>query len=242
HFQQLQKDFEYYGITLDSTKGLHPNDKRFYSFDPDAVINNSFDVYDRLVKRKSKPQRPPVNHSTISHSDKYAETALNNELETLARTSNGNRNNQLFKSAASLAQLVAGGVLSENEVSAALHDTGLALGLPEWEVKRTINSGFDAGLKTPRKPAKSKRSKPLRTKEHTSNGKYKTKEFKNKTDKPKKNKDIEKGYPTALDAVEPPEKGSIEDYEAIRHTINDADKNELEELCDRDPMVAKMVQ
>src|SRR5699024_5180519 len=128
HYEQLKKGFQYYGITLDPTKGKHTNDLRYYSFDPDAVINKDFNVYDRLPQEKPKPTRPSVEVPQVNHSDKYAEAALNDELETLSRTANGNRNNQLFKSSAALAQLVAGGVLNKSEVANALYDTARSIG------------------------------------------------------------------------------------------------------------------
>jgi hypothetical protein len=56
YFEQLQLDFKSRGIILDSTKGKNPNDARFYSFDPDAVINDDFEIYDRLPEEKPKPQ------------------------------------------------------------------------------------------------------------------------------------------------------------------------------------------
>ncbi|HKK44506.1 MAG TPA: PriCT-2 domain-containing protein [Balneolaceae bacterium] len=60
YFEQLQIDFRKRGIILDSTKGKNPNDARFYSFDPDAVINEDFEVYDRLPREKPKPR--PTNY------------------------------------------------------------------------------------------------------------------------------------------------------------------------------------
>lgn len=64
YFEQLQLDFKSRGIILDSTKGKNPNDARFYSFDPDAVINEDFKVYDRLPEEKP---RPTVSNSQSSN-------------------------------------------------------------------------------------------------------------------------------------------------------------------------------
>lgn len=65
HFQQLDADFKELGILLDSTKGKNANDKRAYSYDPDAYIADDFEVYDRLPKKRIvfKKCLPPTSHS-----------------------------------------------------------------------------------------------------------------------------------------------------------------------------------
>lgn len=77
HFAQLQLDFKYFGITLDSSKGNNANDKRFYSFDPDAYIADDFEVYDRVPVVKPKPKTSrPVNDSVSKATrptDKYGD-------------------------------------------------------------------------------------------------------------------------------------------------------------------------
>jgi len=66
HFEQLQKDFEYFGITLDSSKGANANDKRYYSFDPDAYVADEFTVYDRLPAEKPPAPQPTTKRYTGS--------------------------------------------------------------------------------------------------------------------------------------------------------------------------------
>lgn len=65
HFEQLKTDFKRLGIHLDPSKGKNPNDARFLSYDPDAIIKSDFQVYDRLPLQSSKPKRKkfvsPVN-------------------------------------------------------------------------------------------------------------------------------------------------------------------------------------
>src|SRR5690625_363863 len=56
HFEALQADFKAFGITLDSSKGKNPNDARFYSYDPGAIIKDSFTVYKKFPPEK-KPRR-----------------------------------------------------------------------------------------------------------------------------------------------------------------------------------------
>ena len=51
-------DFKTRGIFLDHTKGKNPNDARFYSYDPEAIIKRDYKVYDRLpniIKPKNTP-------------------------------------------------------------------------------------------------------------------------------------------------------------------------------------------
>lgn len=151
HFEALQTDFKAFGITLDSTKGKNPNDARFYSYDPGAVIKDSFTVYMKLPPEPVQTYSTPPVHISKDYS-RYAETAFKDELNILSSAPPGNRNNQLFKSSASLAGLIAGGMLNKFEVKEALRDTALSIGLKSNEFNATIKSGFDAGFKTPRTP------------------------------------------------------------------------------------------
>lgn len=80
----------------------------------------------------------------------YGAVALDKELDTLARTPDGSRNNQLNTAAFNLGQLVAGGELDEREVRDKLSDVALAVGLSETETRKAISSGLAAGKKQPR--------------------------------------------------------------------------------------------
>jgi hypothetical protein len=48
HFEQLKRDFAYFNIKLDTSKGGNPTDMRIYSFDPDAYVAERFKIYDRI--------------------------------------------------------------------------------------------------------------------------------------------------------------------------------------------------
>ena len=89
----------------------------------------------------------PLNGNRIAA---YAEASLYGELDTLARTSEGQRNEQLNRSAFNLGQLVGGGVLNGNEVADCLSVTAQSLGLGDRETMRTIASGLEAGKQGPR--------------------------------------------------------------------------------------------
>jgi hypothetical protein len=80
----------------------------------------------------------------------YAQAALTRELDALAQTAIGGRNNRLNVAAFSLAQLVAGGELAEDEVRTRLLDVAVAIGLGEGEATRTVESGLAAGMLKPR--------------------------------------------------------------------------------------------
>lgn len=80
----------------------------------------------------------------------YCAAALQDELDRLARAPQGDRNNQLFRSAAALFGLVATGELGESEVAAALEATARQIGLDEAEVQATLRSARRTGTSTPR--------------------------------------------------------------------------------------------
>ena len=91
----------------------------------------------------------------------YAQTALDRELDELARTHEGQRNSQLNRAAYSLGQLVGAGLLDRADVESQLEATAGAIGLAEHETRATVKSGLDAGAKTPRDvPAASSPSAP----------------------------------------------------------------------------------
>lgn len=88
----------------------------------------------------------------------YGRAALEGELRSLAGTPEGDRNNQLNKSAFKLAGLVAGGELPAALVEAELTALARRIGLDAGEVVATFRSGFTAGGESPRAaPAKEER-------------------------------------------------------------------------------------
>ena len=94
----------------------------------------------------------PASAGSDEHHDAYGDAALKYECDAIAAASKGQRNDQLFRSACKLFELVAGGVLGESEVRAALLAAGIACGLPPFEAGKTIDSAQAHGLQRPRRP------------------------------------------------------------------------------------------
>ena len=94
---------------------------------------------------------------------RYAEAALKDEVLTLAGTPEGDRNNQLFKSTANMAEFIAAGLLDESDVISELTRAAENTGLGYEEIARTIRSGLDAGKQHPRKIPAREESDILKT-------------------------------------------------------------------------------
>src|SRR5262249_43401831 len=115
----------------------------------------------RSNKQPANFGQQATNSETWGRATAYAEAALKSEIASLAATLDGNRNNQLFQSAAALFSLVAGGVLNRNEVWQALLDTAKSIGLAESEARHTIASGEKHGHEQPRStPKRPEQQKP----------------------------------------------------------------------------------
>jgi hypothetical protein len=106
---------------------------------------------ERLAKKKKAENKPyPV--GAVTHSE-YADAALKNECGKVVMASEGSRNETLNAAAFSLGQLVGAGRLEEGVAVSALERAGLACGLDEDEVDKTVRSGMKAGIEDPRQPA-----------------------------------------------------------------------------------------
>ena len=98
----------------------------------------------------------------ISHLDRYAQAALDGELQRIRgaprpvvrhgqRLAGGGRNNAVHLAAFRLGQLAARGGIDQAAVWAQLIDTAVDVGLSTGEARRTIASGWRAGLRRPRR-------------------------------------------------------------------------------------------
>ena len=245
HFKALKADFEtHFGIKLDASKGKNPNDARFYSYDPGAIIKESFTVYTKLLTPKPKPQRRSLQHTNFGDHSNYVKTAFKKELEILSLSLHGGRNNQLFKSSASLAGFVASGLLTEPEVQQALFGTAEHLGLSEHEIKTTIRSGFDAGLKSPRsipeKTSIKRNYTPPPKRSTTIIPPANAKTLQNLTsDRFPIEQPIP--YPAEWDTIKPPEAGTDEYIEMIRAVIADSDTKQPDLVTELDNRITDIM-
>ena len=96
------------------------------------------------------PATPRASAAPVGRYTRYAQAALDRELDELARTREGARNSQLNRAAYALGQLVGAGALERSDVESLLESTALAIGLDPHETRATVKSGLDAGAKTPR--------------------------------------------------------------------------------------------
>lgn len=100
----------------------------------------------RPTARQSLAHPPNGN----GHGSSYGAAALRDELDHLARATEGTRNDKLNMAAFSLGQLVAGGELDRAEVAQGLLAVARRIGLDDREAEATIRSGLDAGAREPR--------------------------------------------------------------------------------------------
>ena len=98
---------------------------------------------------ETQAPRPTIRPATGAH-DRYAAAALAGELDALARTGEGGRNDRLNRSAFALGTLAATGALDPGRVGDQLHAVATAIGLGDGEATRTIASGLKAGMSKPR--------------------------------------------------------------------------------------------
>jgi hypothetical protein len=100
------------------------------------------------------PPKPPgtvhLLRPVTADAEPYALAALNAEVERVATAANGSRNHTLNRATFSLAQLVAGGALTEQTVREHLEAAAHTCGLDATEITATIDSGFRGGLQHPR--------------------------------------------------------------------------------------------
>lgn len=94
------------------------------------------------------------------HARHYALAALQSEQDRVANAAEGTRNTTLNAASFSLGQLVGGELLSHDEVEEVLSAAALACGLDEDEITRTVASGIQAGLQTPRAAPTNRPPKP----------------------------------------------------------------------------------
>ena len=140
-----------------SERSENENDqeKRFYRWANKTPIADAPEwLVDLSIKQRITPPTPhdkSTSPQTANISASYGQQALINEIDKLRGTGEGERNEQLNRSAFSLMQLVAGGELEESQVRTELKLAAESIGLSTDEIEKTIRSGFEAGRGEPRK-------------------------------------------------------------------------------------------
>ncbi len=98
----------------------------------------------------SIPSVEPARSLTQREIEHYSQAAFDDELVKLRAAREGDRNNQLNRSAFALGQFVGAGALDRSSVEAALEQAAHDIGLKGKEVALTIKSGIDDGRAKPR--------------------------------------------------------------------------------------------
>ncbi|MFI6818697.1 bifunctional DNA primase/polymerase [Nonomuraea sp. NPDC050328] len=107
----------------------------------------------RLEASPPTPAQPVRLVLPLDRRGAFLRAAIAGELDRLAAAPLGERNRTLFLAATALGQLVAGGALSESEVTKLLGQQGEAIGLRPSETRLTIASGLRNGARRPRSVA-----------------------------------------------------------------------------------------
>ena len=107
-------------------------------------------LYGEVVQARKEAKENARQASSNGLDTKYGLKALETERKELAGSPNGSRNAQLNRAAYALGQLVAGNELTRATVEQALTDAALACGLDDREIEKTLASGLESGMKSPR--------------------------------------------------------------------------------------------
>ncbi|WP_419996357.1 bifunctional DNA primase/polymerase [Streptomyces boninensis] len=96
------------------------------------------------------PQRPVTVALAADRRGKWLAAAVNGELKRVTASGPHEHNNALYLAAVALGQLVAGGELTSEDVTAWLADAAQRVGQADREAQKTIASGLRAGANRPR--------------------------------------------------------------------------------------------
>ncbi|AVZ74307.1 DNA primase [Streptomyces lunaelactis] len=105
-----------------------------------------------LLRPAPLPPQKPITIALTARDRRTAflRSAVNGELERVTRSGDDQHNNALYIASVALGQLVAGGELTEADVTGWLLTAALQVGQGEREARRTIASGLRAGVRRPR--------------------------------------------------------------------------------------------
>lgn len=103
-------------------------------------------------------EAPQIVSPSANGHTRYAAKALEAELALVQQAPEGTRNDTLNRAAFNLGQLVAAGVLERTGVERALEMAASTAGLTEREIRATVRSGIEGGMKQPRQLPEHKHS------------------------------------------------------------------------------------
>ncbi len=118
-------------------------------------LRSTFDLIAEAPEPTPDPPQatPPPRPDNIGTRERAAfEAALEAEVRNVATAGEGQRNHTLNTAAFCLAQMVASGWGSRQEVETALTEAAFAVGLRQPEIGKTIRSGINSGMAKPRPP------------------------------------------------------------------------------------------
>ncbi|GII26498.1 bifunctional DNA primase/polymerase [Planosporangium mesophilum] len=108
---------------------------------------------ERLAPKPLPAQVPVTVELGTDRRGAYLRAAIDRQLSHVTGAPAGQRNHALYASAVALGQLVAGGALTDADVTGLLTQAACSAGLRPAETARTIASGLRAGARRPRSVA-----------------------------------------------------------------------------------------
>lgn len=132
--------------------GSQTEDGRSYKWvDPDAPLADAPQwLLDLVVRKAPEPSTSPVAATRAESNDRYVEAAVQRELDDLASTPMGNRNNRLNDASFNIGQFVGAGAITESQARAWLEAVARSWGRDWPRCVKTINNGLSAGIRHPR--------------------------------------------------------------------------------------------
>lgn len=133
---------------------IHPNGNAYeWLIQPhDVPLAPAPDWFTALIQpvqiASSLPAVEP--HLSIGDGSPYGLGALHRAVKAIHAATEHTRNMTLFRVAAGMGHLVAGGEVARSLVEDELTTAALDIGLPEYEVRATVKSGLDKGALLPR--------------------------------------------------------------------------------------------
>jgi Bifunctional DNA primase/polymerase, N-terminal/AAA domain len=106
-------------------------------------------LLDLVVRKESSPSSAAIAPRAVTN-DKYVEAAIQREIDDLAATPMGGRNNALNDAAFAIGQFVGAGAVAEGDARAWLEQVAHGWGRDWHRCVKTIDNGLRAGIQQPR--------------------------------------------------------------------------------------------